>query len=87
MKTTGTFLLGEIMSAAHSNLRSTIDSVAEAQRILARFSKRDTNYVFTSEDLHSIRSASTMLSQGAKTSAELCDFIEASIWSQRYGKV
>jgi len=70
------------MSTEHSLLRSTIDSAAEATRLLARYDKRDFSYVFTNDDVHSIRGISNMLSQAAKSAAELSGYVECKIWGK-----
>lgn len=67
------------MGAGHSMLRSAIDSIHEANRLLERFNKKDVNYVFTNDDLYSIRNASVMATQGARSIAELSGFVEAKV--------
>lgn len=58
------------MSTEHSLLRSTIDSLTEANRLIARYDKHDLNYVFTKEDIYTLRGIAIMSAQAAKTSAE-----------------
>lgn len=68
------------MATEHSLLRSAIDSIDEAHRLLHRYDKRDVSFKFTKDDCHTIRSAATMASQGAKAIAECSGYIEAKIF-------
>lgn len=71
------------MATEHSMLRSAIDSIQEAQRLLDRYDKKDLSYKFTREDFHSIRGASNMASQGAKAIAELSGYLEGRLYHER----
>lgn len=71
------------MATEHSLLRSSIDSVDEAKRLLERYNKRDINFTMTSDDLHSLRAAASMAHQGAKSLSELSGYLECKIFSSK----
>lgn len=73
------------MATEHTLLRSAIDSLEEAVRLLSRYEKRDIGFVFNKDDMFSIRSAAVMSAQGAKAIAECSGYIEALLYS-KHGK-
>lgn len=64
------------MAQEHSSFRTTADSVKDAARIISRFDGKDSDYVFTLDDLHAMRCATTMLFQAARSAAELSGLLD-----------
>ena len=64
------------MEAEHTTLRSAIDSLEESSRLLSRYNKRDMNFKFTIEDVHTLRAAANMAFQGVKSIAECSGYVE-----------
>lgn len=70
------------MASEHSLLRSSIDSVDEAKRILDKYNKRDKDFKMTPEDLHSLRTAASMAHQSARSLSELTGYLEAKFYAK-----
>jgi hypothetical protein len=67
------------MATEHHLLRSAMDNADETKRLLDRYNRRDLNFQFTTDDLHTIRGAATIAMQSARALSELSGYLEAII--------
>lgn len=71
------------MATEHSLLRGAIDSTAEASRMLSRYDRRDFNFKFTLDDLHTLKNIAVMSAQAAKDASELYGYVSGILLCER----
>jgi hypothetical protein len=63
-------------------LRSSIDSIGEAKRILDKYNERNPGFLMSKDDLYRMRTAASMAHQAAKSLSELSGYLEHKFFGE-----